>query len=536
LYEPFISNLEFTFFHQDVAKKGSHKQVDVEASARNGQKIDRHAMHERKHKATPEGYEQKKEMKMKPKDILVVPDGIGHMGEKIRKNKEKPDEKRHMDNCVPPLDMKGRDSYKEMKKHDKKYDHHRRELMNAELDLNGVKKQELGGPDRSWGDADLGLKTLGQEKQGDDSTCNSNDRTVNKTPPYSKSCRSRDEKFAEENTNSLHDRPKHVGDLGQLMQDRQRVEEKAVNMRPPYVKPGFEKHRYQAANGYKHAGDVEIDHVRGEQACDDKLHPASVRMKSAKPPAHVDAYDRMANDEKMTDRTPGDRRRHSSKKNGSYDDYDQKYGRVVPLEGIGAIDDINNARAFHRIPSERKKHRSRRNGSTSGSDYNGAFEDHESEEDEANTAIDFGNLLPRAPSSHRKHRSRSADHRKRGQDDEERMMDKLLIHYSKKGIDREERKEKDRQEHKERVKSRIPHPRAGQSADGVREHSNKEGALTPRPERVTSLPPESASPKAKPKAPVRSMSMQAEMSRGNVHPRLPDFDELAERIKALKNA
>jgi hypothetical protein len=518
-------------FHQDLAKKGSHKRVDVEASAQNGEKIDRHAMHERKHKATLEGYEQKQEMKMKPKDIHVVADGIGQRGEKIRKNhSEKPDEKRHMDNFVPPLDMKGRDSHKEMKKHAKKYDHHQREL-----DLNGKRKQELGGLDSSWGHAELGLKILGQEKQGDDSVCTSNGKTANKAP-YSKPYRSRDEKFAEGNTNILYDRPKHVEDLGQLMQDRQHVAESAVNVRPPYVKPEFRKHRNQDANGYKHTGDPKIGNVRGEETYDDKLHPASVRTKNAKLPAHVDAYDRTANDKKMTDRTAGDRRRHSSKKNGADDDYDQKYGRVVPLEGNGGIDDINNARAFHRIPSERRKHRSRRNGSTGGSDYNGAAEDYESEEDEVNSAIDFGNLLPQAPSSHRKHRSRSADPRKGGQDDEERMMDKLLKHYSKKGLDREDRKEGDRQERKERVKSRIPRPRAEQPTDGVKGHSNKECAVMPRPERATSLPPESGSPKAKPKAPVRSISMQPEMSRGNVHPKLPDFEELADRIKALNNA
>ncbi|KAK3152179.1 hypothetical protein QOZ80_2BG0155530 [Eleusine coracana subsp. coracana] len=507
----------------DLVKKGSHKHVDVEASAQNGHKIDKHAMHERKYKATPEGYEQKQEMKMKPKDIHVVPGGIDQMGKKIRKNHlEKPDEKRHMDNFQ-----------KEVKKHNQKDDHRQRELMNAELDLNGKKKQELGS-DHSWEHADLGLKTLGQEQKGDDASCMSNGKTVNKAP-YSKPCRSRDEKFAEEKTNSLYDRPKHVGDFGQLMQDRQHMAERAVNMRPPYVKPEFEKHRNQAASGYKHTDDVEIDHVRGEQAYDDKFHPVSVRTKNTKPPTHVNAYDRLANNEKMTDQAPGERRSHSSKKNGDYDDYDQKYGRVLPLEGVGANDDINNARAFHRIPSERRKHRSRRNGS-SGSDYNAAIEDHESDEDEANTAIDFGNLLPRAPSSHRKHRSRSADPRKGGRDDEERMMDKLLMHYSKKGLDREERKERDRKERKERVKSRIPRPQADQPADSAREHSSKEGAHIYRPERASSLPPESASPKAKPKAPVRSMSMQPEMSRGNVHPRMPDFDELAERIKALKNA
>ncbi|XP_062218248.1 uncharacterized protein LOC133918399 [Phragmites australis] len=504
----------------DLPKKGSLKQVE-EASARNGQKVNRHAMHERKSKATPEGYEQKQ-----AKDIHVIHDGIGQLGEENRKNySDKPNEKRQMDNSLPPLDMKGRNDQKDIKKYDKKDGHPRRELMNAEeLDLNGLKKQDVGavkpagGPDRSWGHADLGLKTLGLKKQGE---------TVNKAPPYSKPYRATGEKSAEENTNSLYDRPKHAREFGQLMQDRQHVPEKAVNMRPPYVKPNFEKHTNQAVNGCKHTGAEEIGHLRGEPVYDTP-HPVSVRRKNAKPPADVDAYDGMANEEMKTNQIPDDRRRHSSKRNGAYDDYDQKGGRMQPLEGIGANDDINNARPFHRAPSERRKHRSRRNGPTSGSDNNGAIDDHESEEDEANTAIDFGNLLTRAPSSHRKHRSRSADPRKGGRDDEERMMDKLLMHYSKKGTGREERKE--------RVKSRIPRPRADQPADSVIKLSSKEETPAHPPERALSLPSESASLKAKPKAPVRSMSMQPEKSRGNVHPRMPDFDELAARISALRNA
>ncbi|KAL6888697.1 hypothetical protein ACP4OV_009723 [Aristida adscensionis] len=505
----------------DIPKKSSVKQAEVGASARNVLKVDRHAAHERTSKATPEGYEQKQEMKTKPKDIHVVPDGIGQLGEKSRKKySDKPDEKRHLGNSVPPLDIKERNGQKEMNKYDKKDGHPRREPVNAEeLDLNGLKKREVGavkhsdGPDRSWGHADLGLKTLGLEKQGMDSTLNG--KTSNKAPPYSKPYRGMGDKSAEEITNSLYERPKHVGEFGQQMQDRQHVAEKAANMRPPYVKSNFEKHENQAVNGYKNEPDY-----------DDTLHPVSVRTKNTRPPVHVDGYAGTANDEKMTDQTPGGRRRHSSKRNGVYEDYDQKGRRVQPIEGLCANDDINNARPFHRIPSERRKHGSRRSGSTSGSDYNGATDGHESEEDEANTAIDFGNLLPRAPSSHRKHRSRSADPRKGGRDDEEKMMDKLLMHYSKKGLDREE--------HRERVKSRIPRPRSDKPAEGAGDRSNKEEAPRQRPERAASLPPESSSPKAKPKAPVRSMSMQPE--RGNVHPRMPDFDELAARISALRNA
>ncbi|PUZ74148.1 hypothetical protein GQ55_1G042400 [Panicum hallii var. hallii] len=503
----------------DLPKKSSVKR-EVEASARNGHKVDRHAVNERKSNPVAEKYGQKQEMKTKPKDIHVIPDGIGQLGEKSRKNySDKPSEKRHMDNSLPPLDVKERNGQKEMKKYEKKDDHLRRELRNAEeLDLNGLKKQDGGlvkppsGTEHSWGHADLGLKTLGLEKHEIDSSCTLNGKTVNKAPPYSKPYRATGEMSAEGNSNSLYDRRKHEGEFGQSMRDRQHVPEKAASMRPPYVKPKFEKH----------TGAEEIGHPKGEPVYD----PVSVRSRHAKPPAHADDYARMAYEEKMADQAPDGRRRHSSRRNGAYDDYDQKVGHVLPLEVMGGNDDINNARPFHRIPSERRKHRSRRHGSTSGSDYNGAIDDHESDEDEANTAIDFGNLLPRAPSSHRKHRSRSADPRKGGRDDEERMMDKLLMHYSKKGLDREERKE--------RVKSRIPRPRADRPADGAAELSNKEGVSANRPERALSLPSESASPKAKPKAPVRSMSMQPEISRGNVHP--PDFDELAARISALRNA
>jgi hypothetical protein len=63
------SILIFTFFcHQDLPKKSSLKhEMD-----RDGHKVDRHAVHERKSKAMPKGYEQKQEMNVKPKDIHVI--------------------------------------------------------------------------------------------------------------------------------------------------------------------------------------------------------------------------------------------------------------------------------------------------------------------------------------------------------------------------------------------------------------------------------------------------------------------------------
>ena len=151
-------------------------------------------MNERKSNPVPEDYGQKQEVKAKPKDIHVIPDGIGQLGEKSRKNySDKPSEKRHVDNSLPPSDVKERNGQKEMKKYEKKDDHLRRELRNAEeLDLNGLKKQDGGlvkppsGTEHSWGHADLGLKTLGLEKHEIDSSCTLNGKTLNKAPPYSK--------------------------------------------------------------------------------------------------------------------------------------------------------------------------------------------------------------------------------------------------------------------------------------------------------------------------------------------------------------
>uniref|UniRef100_A0A453NE86 IST1-like protein n=1 Tax=Aegilops tauschii subsp. strangulata TaxID=200361 RepID=A0A453NE86_AEGTS len=480
---------------KELLKKGSFNGVEVEASGRNGHRVDKHAVLDRKSKSIPDGREWKQEFQIKPKDIHVVPDYIGQVGEKSRKNySDKPVEKKHLDSDVPPVNMKRRNGHqKEVNKDEKKGGQSWRELMNAEeLDLNGSKKQEVAvekangkgyhrthmaaGTDHNWGHADLGLKTLGLEKQETESagTLNGNGKTVNKVPPYSKPY-------------------KATSEFGQPVQDRQQMPEKLVNMRPPYVKPNSStKPAHEnptdqaAANGYKLSGSEPTGHRRDGLVDDDGApRPVSVRRKSSRPPTHGSLYDEVTNDEKVTSQTPGGRTRRPSSRNGSQDDH------------------------------ERRKHSSRRNGSTSGSDY-------QTEEDETDTAIDFGNLLPRAP---RKHRSRSAHPREGGgHDDEERMMDKLLRHYSKKGMEREE-------EHKTRSKSRTPRPRPDQPADG----NNREGAPS-HPERTVSLPAESGSPVARPKAPApaRSISLQQDTSRGNVHPKMPDFDELAARISALK--
>ncbi|KAG8040787.1 hypothetical protein GUJ93_ZPchr0402g33735 [Zizania palustris] len=523
----------------DLPNKSSYKQVEVEASARNDLKVDRYAVRERKSKVTPEVREKKQGMQIKPKDIHVIPDAIDQHGDKSRKKHS------HIPYAAHPSDFR-QISDQELKKESKKDSHHQREKMNTEKlvppytepkeaekkddaeksDGKGYhvhRSRVAGGLDHNCGHADLGLKILGLEKQGIESASSFNGKTLNNAPPYSKPYKTINEKSAEEDNNILYNRPEHAAEYGQSLQDKKKMPEKAINMLPPYVKPTPTN---QAVNGYKHAATLERDretsHQRDGLADEDALHPVpvSVRRKNAKPPTYGDRYNDVAN---MTNQTPGVQQRHPSRRNGSDDDYDHRGGYMQPPAGIEINDAVNNARHFQRI-SQRRKHGSKQSGSASGNDY-------ESEEDETDNAIDFGNLLPRAPSSHRGHMSRSAHPRSRGCDDEERMMDKLLMHYSKKGIDRED--------HKTKTKPRNSRPRADQPAGGVGERSNKEGGPSHPPERTASLPSpsESGTLHAKPnKVPARSISMQPERSRGNVHPSMPDFDELAARISALRKA
>jgi hypothetical protein len=123
------------------------------------------------------------------------------------------------------------------------------------------------------------------------------------------------------------------------------------------------------------------------------------------------------------------------------------------------------------------------------------------------TAIDFGNLLPRNANGQRRHNSgRNGD-----LDEEERMMDKLLMHYSKK-------------------KGSDPTNNEAYT-DALQEVS-----LHP-PGRTVSLPPESVGPGEDAKVPARSTSLQPDGPRSaHVHPKMPDFDELAARVKALRKA
>uniref|UniRef100_A0A0A9DJU1 Uncharacterized protein n=1 Tax=Arundo donax TaxID=35708 RepID=A0A0A9DJU1_ARUDO len=152
----------------------------------------------------------------------------------------------------------------------------------------------------------------------------------------------------------------------------------------------------------------------------------------------------------------------------------------------------------------------RRNGALHhNDDYDGSMRRRQPEADE--TAIDFGNLLPQNTNGQRRHKSgHNGD-----LDEEERMMDKLLMHYSKKGLNPTNKTDNDKE---------------------AQTDSQQKGSLHP-PGRVVSLPPESVGSGEDVQVPARSISLQPNCHRSvHVHPKMPDFDELAARVNALRKA
>ncbi|PIA65057.1 hypothetical protein AQUCO_00100498v1 [Aquilegia coerulea] len=119
-------------------------------------------------------------------------------------------------------------------------------------------------------------------------------------------------------------------------------------------------------------------------------------------------------------------------------------------------------------------------------------------------------------------------------DEEERMMDKLLIHYSKKPSKFEPTKVRE-------GLSALPGHHDVAEVGEPQRHRRKDVARSdpepvPPPSRAISLPSEPITPTEKDRAPARATSFQPEMLNqgAHVHPRLPDYDDLAARFAALK--
>lgn len=142
----------------------------------------------------------------------------------------------------------------------------------------------------------------------------------------------------------------------------------------------------------------------------------------------------------------------------------------------------------------------------------------------------------RSSSSRRKDQSKKGlqilfDDEHHRKDDEEKMIDKLLIHYSKKPTSYDAGK----------LKKKIPGLpsdhiiRRGESSSdqSMNTHDSKFEA-NPTPARSVSLPhDQGASPEAK-KVYARSNTFQPDNQAKHVHPKLPDYDDLAARFAALK--
>ena len=93
------------------------------------------------------------------------------------------------------------------------------------------------------------------------------------------------------------------------------------------------------------------------------------------------------------------------------------------------------------------------------------------------------------------------------------MMDKLLMHYSKKGLDPTNKADNDQEAQIDSQQKLSLHPSG----------------------RAISLLPESIGPGKEVKVPARSTSLQPDVPRSVlVHPKMPDFDELAARVNALR--
>ncbi|KAB2618544.1 hypothetical protein D8674_014413 [Pyrus ussuriensis x Pyrus communis] len=177
---------------------------------------------------------------------------------------------------------------------------------------------------------------------------------------------------------------------------------------------------------------------------------------------------------------------------------------------------------------------------------------HDHEKDRAHRDDASSNHIPKPRSSRRRHsrsrklqcrktRSRRKDESRRGlqllfddehykKDEEERRMDELLIHYSKKpsNLDSELSRRKSRSRHAQHAGTGV--------GESPRHASRDESEMVPPAVRSVSLPHEHSGPSEAPKVFARAASFQPDRSNPakHVHPKLPDYEDLAAQFAALR--
>ncbi|KAH9666077.1 Regulator of Vps4 activity in the MVB pathway protein [Citrus sinensis] len=137
-------------------------------------------------------------------------------------------------------------------------------------------------------------------------------------------------------------------------------------------------------------------------------------------------------------------------------------------------------------------------------------------------------------------------------DEEEKKLDQLLMHYSKNKQPHESSKLKENLNHhpgkesddtsratRHRHERENVYPSPGHGSDdtvGARRHRNARSELPHQTARTTSIRSEPAAGNAGTRGHNRAMSLQPEMVHGvgHVHPKLPDYDDLAARLAALR--
>ncbi|KNA03793.1 hypothetical protein SOVF_205720 [Spinacia oleracea] len=144
-------------------------------------------------------------------------------------------------------------------------------------------------------------------------------------------------------------------------------------------------------------------------------------------------------------------------------------------------------------------------------------------------------VLRRVSTSRRKHESRKGlqivfddDHYRK--DDEESMIDQLLLHYSKKPSSSDPGNPRRETKNRTRDVSKSPVHKAK-----VGTYVGEED-LTPRrgTSRSMSFPPRQVTQPEPQKVFARAASFQQEIPAKHVHPKLPDYDDLAARFAALR--
>lgn len=146
----------------------------------------------------------------------------------------------------------------------------------------------------------------------------------------------------------------------------------------------------------------------------------------------------------------------------------------------------------------------------------------------SNNVVETLEDVQRSSSSRRKDPSRKGlqilfDEEHHRKDDEERMIDKLLIHYSKKPTSYDAGK----------LRKKLIRDGEPSFDQSINAHEVKIEAF-PAASRSVSLPHEQASSPEVKKVFTRSITFQADNQAKHVHPKLPDYDDLAARFAALK--